>query len=105
MADWPDVDELKQLLDVQGENAQAWDDHLESLLEAGIAQVKQDVGAWEEGTDQPTDKLHHAALRAAVLMRPNAPMQQAGGTRHQDVNSDPAYQSLLQGYRRRFGLA
>jgi len=93
------------LLDVEGENAQDWDAHLESLMEAGIAQVKQDVGGWAEGTDQVTDKLHHAALRAAVLMRPNSPMQQPGGTRHQDVNSDPTYQSLLMGARRRFGTA
>jgi hypothetical protein len=102
VTEWPDVEELKALLDV---TAGDFDEHLQELLDAGIAQVKQDRGGWDELTDQPDEKLHNAALRAAILMRPNAPTFGIGGPTHQDVNSDPGYQSLMQGKRRRFGLA
>jgi hypothetical protein len=104
--DWPELEELKKLLDVedQASGEGDWDEHLELLLEAGISAVKEDT-SWDEATSVVTEKLHHAALRAAILLRPNAPLSQPGGARHQDLESDPVYQSLIMGKRRRFGTA
>lgn len=101
MAEWPDLDEFKALLDVTGTE---FDDHLESLLAAGVAQVKEDV-QFVDDVDTVTDRLHHAALRAAVLSRPNAPGVLPGATGRSDVRSDPGYQSLIRGRRRRFPIA
>lgn len=101
MVDWPTLEELKALLDVTSGD---FDEHLGGLLDAGIAQAKQSRGAWDEAVDVPDEKLHNAALRAAILMRPNAPTIGIGGPSHQDVESDPGYQSLLQGKRRRFQI-
>jgi len=101
MAAWPDVDELKALLDVTGND---FDSHLTDVLEAGIALVKADVGSWDEDEDEPDEALHNAALRAAILIRPNTTEMAVGGTR-KDVKNDPSYQSLMFGHRRRFGVA
>jgi len=94
MADWPELDELKQKLDVQGTD---WDDHLDRLLSAAISQVQIDVG--EEVAD-PDDSLSHAALVLAVSL---------GSTEGEpDVSAAarlPKYQRLLKGHRVRFGIA
>ncbi len=102
--DWPKLDELKQVLDVESSD---WDGEaddyggvtrLSRLLEAAIAKVKLDVGAWDEYVDVPDDNLSQAALRMAELisLRPDA----ANGT-----SADPTYNRLLYGHRRRFGTA
>lgn len=105
MLDWPKLDELKQVLDVESVD---WDGEIDGygdgptrltrLLAAAIAKVKADVGAWDEYTDVPDESLSQAALRMAELMalRPEA----AAG-----VVSDPTYQRLLTGHRRSFGIA
>lgn len=95
MADWPDVDELKQILDVTSAD---FDPHLEGLMDAGIARVKRDVGSWDEDADEPDEQLAKAALRAAVLMQVN-------GADGSEVGADPRYQSLIKGHRREFGIA
>lgn len=93
---WPDVQELKALLDVDGSD---WDEHLNGLMAAGIAKVKADVGDWDDDTDEPDEALQKAALRAAVLMRPNA----SEGLKA--LRSDEVYQTAMFGKRRKFGIA
>lgn len=99
--DWPTLDELKQWRDVTGDE---WDGDLDGTrftaeLAAAIAQVKIDVGDWDELTDLPTAKLGRAAMRMAVLMRENA------GESTALLSSDPIYQAYLKGERRRFAIA
>lgn len=95
-ADWPDLDELKRALDVTSDD---YDGELESLMDAAISRVKQDVGNWVEGTDIPSPALARAALRAAVLLQPNTAEAQLA------LGRDPVYQSFLKGKRRVFGFA
>lgn len=94
MADWPELDELKQKLDITSTD---WDEHLEGVLAAAIAQVQIDVG---EEVDEPSVSLARAALVLAVSI---------GSTEgEQDVTAAarlPKYQRLLKGHRIRFGVA
>jgi len=94
MADWPELAELKQKLDITGND---WDEHLERLLAAAIEQVQTDVG---EEVDEPTASLAHAALLLAVSI---------GATEGEPdlsaVARSPKYQRLLKGGRVRFGVA
>ncbi len=102
--DWPKLDELKQVLDVESDdwdgeaNDYGGETRLTRLLAAAIARVKLDVGDWDEYVDVPDDALSQAALRMAELMalRPGT----AAG-----MSADPTYQRLLYGHRRTFGLA
>lgn len=96
MAAWPELDELKQVLNVDSDD---WDTRLEVVLNAAIGKVKRDVGGWDEDTDEPDEALSQAAVRMAELMseRPTGPTQRSLG-------QDPAYRSLLSGHRRRFGI-
>jgi hypothetical protein len=96
MAEWPDEDELKRVLDIDSDD---WDTTVERVLAAAIAKVKGDVGAWDEDNDEPDDSLAQAALRMGELMslRPNA----LPGA----VAQDPTYQRLLSGHRKAFGIA
>lgn len=100
MADWPELDELKQVLDVTSDDWDGDDDdtRLTALLAAAIAYVKEDVGSWTEETDTPDDALGRAALRRAVLMaqNPGAPATESA--------ADPAYQSFIRGHRRAFPI-
>ncbi len=103
--DWPQLDELKQVLDVESVD---WDGviddygngptRLTRLLAAAIERVKLDVGNWDEYVDVPDDNLSQAALRMAELiaLRPGAAAS---------ASDDPTYQRLLFGHRRRFGIA
>ncbi len=102
MAAWPELDELKQVLDVTSDD---WDGdgyedltRLSRLLAAAIARVKIDVGHWDEYEDEPDDALAQAALRMAELMalRPEAA---------EAALADPTYARLLKGHRRVFGIA
>jgi len=104
MVSWPDLEELKQVLDVESDD---WDgaessggsvSRLTRLLAAAIAQVKADVGDWDEDTDEPDEALAQAALRLAELLalRPDAAV---GAIR------DPTYNRLMFGHRASFGVA
>jgi hypothetical protein len=95
MADWPDVDELKQVLNI---DTDAWDVTVDRVRSAAIAKVKRDVGRWDELTDEPDDQLAQAALRMAELIseRPGTPVTH--------LTKDPAYVALMGGHRRSFGI-
>lgn len=104
-ADWPDLAELKAVLDVASED---WDDHLEGLRSAAIEKVKADVGDWDEMADTPDYRLSKAALRAAVLMQTNGVVSiqlEANHSIHEAVDLDPIYMALLKGHRRRFSFS
>jgi hypothetical protein len=103
VVEWPDLDELKQVLDVTSTD---WDGEpisgegptrLTRLLAAAIAKVKLDVGNWDEMADAPDESLAQAALRAAELiaLRPEAAV---------GVIADPTYNNLMYGHRRSFGI-
>jgi hypothetical protein len=96
MAQWPDADELRQVLDVESDD---WDEMLDRVLAAAILKVKNDVGHWDEYEDEPDDSLAQAALRMGELMgtRP--------GTDEKELATDPTYSTLLSGHRRVFGIA
>jgi len=100
---WPELAELKQKLNVDTDN---WDEHLQRLLDAAIAQVQIDVG---EGVDEPDDSLAHAALTLAVSVGTES--DGSIGTFRLDAAAfglaarSPAYQRLLKGHRVRFGVA
>lgn len=93
--DWPDTDELKRLLDVEGSD---WDDHLGGLMAAGIARVKADVGDWDDTTDSPDERLTKAALRAAVVLQANAADPAS-------LDKDAVYIGHMKGHRRVFGFS
>lgn len=109
MTDWPQLDELKQVLDVESTD---WDGEATSgegetrltrLLEAAITYVKGKVGDWDEIMDIPNASQAQAALRAAELMalKPElAATVRAGGR-----IADPTLDMLLFGQRRKFGVA
>jgi hypothetical protein len=96
MADWPDAEELKQVLDITSDD---WDDTVDRVLASAIARVKLDVGNWSETDDEPDDSLAQAALRMGELIstRPSVPASV--------LAADPAYRTLLTGHRRAFGFA
>lgn len=104
MADWPDADELKQVLNIESED---WDETVDRVLASAIARVKEDVGDWGEDADEPDEALAQAALRMGELLslRPEAVAQLNRGVGKSQVVQDPTYQRLLYGHRRRFGLA
>jgi len=95
LGEWPDVDELKQVLDITSDD---WEVTIERTLESAIAKVKADVGLWDEIVDEPDWNLAQAALRMAELiaLRPEVAATAV---------DDPTYQRLLFGHRRRFGIA
>lgn len=104
MIDWPTLDELKQVLDVEGD---AWDGaatsgegetRLTRLLETAISDVKDDVGDWDEDVDWPNANLAQAALRRAELTALKPELAAS-------VANDPTYVRLMKGQRRRFGFS
>ena len=100
MATWPTLAALKQTLDVTSDD---WDGehHLEGIRQAAIAQVKLDVGDWDEASDVPDDSLARAAHLLAVRIA-KAPAEAVVA----DIShNDPAYERLLKGHRRRFAIA
>jgi hypothetical protein len=101
MAAWPELDELKQVLDVTSSD---WDGdydatRLTRLLAAAIEKVKEDVGGWDDYVDLPDDNLAQAALRMAELLALKPEISAQLGT------NDPTYQRLIYGHRRTFGFA
>jgi len=93
--EWPEVDELKKLLDVSEDD---FDHQLDRNLDAAIEQVKKDVGDWDEATDEPDASLAQAALLLAIRIA-KAPSV-APATLVHDVD----YGRLLKGHRRRFSV-
>jgi hypothetical protein len=96
MADWPDTAELAQVLNV--ENVTDWETTLDRVQAAAISKVKSDVGNWDEDVDEPDESLSQAALRMAELI------SERPGQRTAVLGKDPAYQALLFGHRRSFGI-
>lgn len=99
MAAWPELDELKQVLNVDSHD---WDGdqddtRLTAVLAAAIAKVKRDIGTWDEYEDEPTDSQGRAALRMAELMalRPESA---------ENAGKDPVYRLHLQGSRKKFAV-
>jgi hypothetical protein len=97
---WPELDELKQVLDVTSDD---WDGDLDNtrltrLLAAAIVKVKLDVGDWDDLVDVPDESLAQAALRMAELLalRPEVAA---------DAVADPTYRRLMFGHRRKWGIA
>lgn len=99
MADWPDTDELKQVLNIDLETDN-WTTTLERIRLAAINRVKHDVGEWDEFTDEPDDALAQAAMRMAELIaeRPDAQPSISD-------SADPTYRRLLFGHRKRFAIS
>ena len=100
MATWPDLTALKESLDVSGSE---WDGehHLAGVLAAAIAQVKLDVGDWDDTSDAPDDSLSRAAHLLAIRIA-KAPSEARVPV---EAANDPDYQRLLKGHRRRFAIA
>jgi hypothetical protein len=101
MADWPEAEELKQVLDVTSDD---WDPTLDRVLAAAIDQVKRDVGHWDELVDVPDDSLAQAALRMAELISERPGGIPASRSIWAGLRSDPTYATLLSGHRRSFGI-
>ena len=99
MADWPTADDLNRLLNVDPAEADRMTGIIDGWVASAINRVKGDVGLWDADVDEPNENLSAAALRMAELiaLRPEA---QPGV-----LVTDPAYQRLITGYRRRFGVA
>lgn len=99
MADWPDTELLRKVLDIDDDT---WDDHLDGVVAAAILRVQMDVGNWVEYEDIPDDSLSKAALRMAELMatRPNATE-----TELDELGQDKTYMAYMKGHRRVFGFA
>lgn len=102
MADWPELDELKQLLDITSED---WDGdgdgtRLTRLLSAAIDYVKEvvagTIAAYDDLYTNPTDRHAQAALRVGELLatRPEPALRE-----------DATLRRLLFGSRRVFGVA
>lgn len=109
MVEWPDLEELKQFLDVTDaqwdgsgdESDSTTSTRLSRALEAAIAYVKQDVGGWDEMVDEPDASLADAAIAAAIKFA-TLKRQVAAITA---IRQDPVYQAAMRGHRRRFAIA
>jgi hypothetical protein len=98
MAAWPDTDELAQVLNV--DNVEDWQTTLDRVLASAIAQVKADIGLWDDyGLDVPTESHAQAALRLAELLSARSGVDAAS------LTNDPTYRRLMHGTRRVFGIA
>jgi len=108
MIEWPDVEELKQYLDVTGTE---WDGiegesddelltRLSRALAAAIAYTKKACGEWDELVDEPDASLADAAMSAAIKFA-TLKRQVAVTT----IRQDPVFQAAIMGHRRRFAIA
>lgn len=91
---WPTTAELKQRLDITSED---WDDQLDRVVAAAIAQTKQRIGEWVEDYDQPDEAISQSALELAVELAQNG---EAAGLPGAVSKS----QALLYGKRQRFSI-
>jgi hypothetical protein len=101
MADWPDLDEFKQVVDVTSDD---WNNTLERVRLAAIGKVKSDRGLWDELVDTPDDALAQAALRMAELIADRPDGVPTTAQAWVGLAKDPTYASLLSGHRRSFGI-
>jgi hypothetical protein len=101
MADWPDSEEVKQVLDVVADD---WDTTIDRVRAAAIDKVKRDVGKWDELVDEPDDALAQAALRLAELISERPGGVPSSARAWAGLASDPTYATLLSGHRRSFGI-
>jgi hypothetical protein len=94
--EWPTLEELKKIVDVDP-NSDEFDVTIQRQLDAAIALVKQQVGAWDEVIDTCDDQLSGAVLRAAYLMSlkesPTA------------IVLDQVFATYMHGHHRRFAIA
>ena len=105
MADWPTLDELKQLLDITSEDwdGDSDDTRLTRVLASAIDLTKLEISGstlvFDDIIVDPTDAQAQAALRLAELIatRPDA----SPGA----LFRDQTIKRLLYGSRRAFGVA
>lgn len=113
MAEWPDLDELKQLLDITSDD---WDGdgdgtRLARVLSSAIDHAKEliagTVDAYDDLYEDPTSRHAQLALRVAELLatRPAADVTIGGRSSLPRVLEDPTIKRLLFGQRRVFGIA
>lgn len=96
MSAWPTLTDFKQMVDLPTDSTD-FDTHATLQLNAGIAFVKDQTGAWNDDVDQPDSNLSAAALRASFLFSLKvAPPA---------IATDPVFMSLMAGRRRRFSIA
>jgi hypothetical protein len=100
MAEWPDADKLKRLLNVDPAEADNLSDILEGYVASAISKVKADRGGWDDDIDEPDTNLAAAALRMAELIAQH-PEAATGfrGTGASTIDNDPAYLALIHGRR------
>lgn len=97
---WPTLADFARLVDVDAESIAAdatLERALEKQLAAGIALVKDQVGAWDDVIDMPDDSLWGAALRAAYLLS----LKESPAA----IVSDQVFMTYMVGHRRRFAIA
>jgi hypothetical protein len=105
MADWPTLEELKQLLDITSEDwdGDSDDTRLTRVLASAIDLIKVEVYGsglnFDDVIVDPTDSQAQAALRLAELIatRPDGTVAR--------FRQDPTIHRLLYGSRRAFGVA
>ena len=112
MAAWPEIDELKQLLDVPADNVD-WDGtasgtHFTRLLSAAIDRTKREIAgtevAYDDLYEEPTDTHAQIALRMAELLA-TRPDSSASARLDPILRGDPTLRRLMLGQRRVFGVA
>jgi len=98
MADWPTIEEYKQVVNVDLE-VDNWTTTLDRLLASAIAYVKLAIGEWDEFVDEPSDAQAAAALRMAELLaeRPEAGPESAA--------DDPTFRRLMFGSHKRYAIS
>ena len=104
MSAWPELDEIKQVLDITSDDWDGAEDEymvttrLTRALESAIAYVKAVIGDWDELLDEPTANQSQAALRMAELLatRPDTDPR---------AIHDVTFQRLMVGSRRKWGIA
>ena len=111
MADWPELAELKQLLDIESEDWDGDDDDtrltrvLASAIDLIKIEISGEVDIFDEVLMDPTDRQAQAALRLAELIatRPEGAVSRLGSD--QMFLNDPTIMRLLKGSRYAFGVA
>jgi hypothetical protein len=110
MADWPELAELKQVLNV---DSSAWDGdsdntRLTRLLASAIDLTKAHIAGTADAYDvlytDPTDRHAQAALRMAELLAERSTTDTTVRV-NTIVREDPTLNRLLFGQRQRFGVA
>ena len=111
MADWPELEELKQLLEITSEDwdGDSDDTRLTRVLASAIDLIKVEISGssvvFDDIIVDPTDSQAQAALRLAELIatRPDAGVSRVGSDRM--FLQDVTVLRLLKGSRRSFGIA